>query len=327
MHDLSDPEPYYIAASAPPRLPGSQAEQRIMQVLTESARETVVDAVKRWNQALRTEVRAATALSLPEGTSVPVAVIDGMPKPLADATAHIETWQWWLSFHRPTLEQTDYGLKLLLQERQFLTQHLGDAVKNLDTVEGTRSLIQGILKHSIEKDIFDRFKEIKEDVFGAYWILASKIQLYWMPLAIFAPILSAPLSTLATAVLCHELVHAYTHRGVDTDGKSWPTTHFIQTDVYVKEGLAQYYTEQIMRTLQGRVPDSLETFLKKTSRQSAPYTTYQNWLGDKKQPSPEAVRLAMLQFRNSTPPIHGHDQFSGLVHSAQAQIHSDRSAG
>jgi hypothetical protein len=316
VHDLFD-EPYYVAASAPPRLPGSQAEQRVMEVLRDRARETVVETVKRWNQALRTEVRAATALSLPDGASVPVAVVDGMPKPLADATAHIETWQWWLAFHRPTLEQTDHNLGFLLNERDFLTHHLGDAARNMDSVSSSRSLIQNVLKHSTEKNIFECFKKIEQDVFGAYWILASRIQLYWMP--------RVALSALAAAVLCHELVHAYTHRGVDTNGESWATSHFIKTDVYVKEGLAQYYTEQIMQSLRDRLPDGLEAFLKKTSRQSAPYTAYQNWLGDKKQPSPEAVRLAMLQFRNSKSPIHDHESFSGLLHSAQAQIRGGRS--
>lgn len=323
MDDLFN-DSYYLAASAPGRLPETTAEQRVLKVLTGHSRETVLEAVKRWNQILRTEIRSATALSLPDGASVPVAVIDGMPKPLADATSHIETWQWWLAIHRPTLERTEQSLQFLINEKSFLTQHLGDAARNMDSFDSSRFSIKKILNHSTEKNIFECFNKIEEDVFGAYWILASKIQLYWMPLAIFAPLLGVSLSTLATAVLCHELVHAYTHRGVDTDNESWPTTHFIQTDVYVKEGLAQYYTEQIMHTLRDRLPDGLDTFLKKTSRQSAPYTTYQNWLGDKKQPSPEAVRLAMLQFRNAKPPTLDHESFSGLLHSAQAQIRGGR---
>ena len=222
-------------------------------------------------------------------------------------------------FHRPTLEQTDHGLQFLLNQKDFLSHHLGDAAENIDTVSNSRSLIQKILNHSTEKNIFECFKKIEEDVFGAYWILASRIQLYWMPLALFAPILGVSLSTLVVAVLCHELVHAYTHRGVDTNDESWLTPHFIRTDVYVKEGLAQYYTEQIMQSLRDRLPDGLDTFLSKTSRQSAPIT-YQNWLGNKKQPMPEAVRLAMLQFRNSKPAIYDHAKFASLLHTAQAQI-------
>jgi hypothetical protein len=151
-------------------------------------------------------------------------------------------------------------------------------------------------------------------------IYASKIQIYWMPLAIFAPILRVSLATLTVAVLCHEFAHAYTHRGTDLNSQRWRTDRFIATDTYVKEGLAQYYTEQIMHGLGARLPDALTVFLEKTARQSPPYRTYQNWLGDHKQPSPEATRLAMLEFRNTEPPIFKHEQFVELLRSAEARI-------
>jgi hypothetical protein len=181
----------------------------------------------------------------------------------------------------------------------------------------SRTLITDVLKRSIDDDLLMRFQKIEEDTLGAYWVHASKIQLYWMPLAIFAALLGVSLSTLTIAVLCHELVHAYSHRGVDMDGSFWPTDRFIKTDVYVKEGLAQYYTEQVMRALGTRLPDGLSTFLAKTSKQSAPYTTYQNWLGERKQPSPEATRSAMLALRNSNPAIFDHEKFLEKLKLAQ----------
>jgi hypothetical protein len=191
----------------------------------------------------------------------------------------------------------------------------------------SRVFIGDILKQSVDEDLLMRFQTIEEDVLGAYWIHASRIQLYWMPLAIFAALFHVSLSTLTVAVLCHELIHAYSHRGVDIDGWSWPTDCFIKTNVYVTEGLAQYYTEQVMRNLGARLPDGLGTFLAKTSKQSAPYTTYQNWLGEKKQPSPEAVRLAMLMFRNSKPPIFEHQNFLDTLKSAQTQIRGSQNIG
>jgi hypothetical protein len=112
----------------------------------------------------------------------------------------------------------------------------------------------------------------------------------------------------------------YTHRGVDIDGSSWPTTRFIETDIHVKEGLAQYYTEQVMRALGTRLPDGLETFLTKTSKQSPPYTDYQNWLGEKTQPSPEAVRLTMLGFRNLKTPTFTNEAFLEMLRLSQMQM-------
>ena len=145
-----------------------------------------------------------------------------------------------------------------------------------------------------------------------------------MPLAIFAALFRVSLSTLAVAVLCHELVHAYSHRGVDMNGRFWQTDSFINTDIYVKEGLAQYYTEQVMRALESRLPDGLSTFLAKTAKQPAPYTAYQNWLGEREQPSPEAARSAMLELRNSNPPIFGHEGFLEILKLAQAKMHGGR---
>jgi hypothetical protein len=318
-------EAYYAGAAAPGRLPESQSERRLREVLSQEAFEIVSETVKRWNAPIRAEVRAVTALKLTDDSSritanIPVSVIDGMPKPLAEATNEIEAWQWWLVLHRPTLEQADRGLKLIVDQKDLLSEHVSDVSTRLGAVWLSRSFIGDILKRSVDDDLLMRFQKIEEDILGAYWIHASRIQLYWMPLAIFAPLFRVSLSTLTVAVLCHELVHAYSHRGVDIDGSSWPTECFMKTDTYVKEGLAQYYTEQVMRALGARLPDGLDTFLAKTSKQAAPYTTYQNWLGDKKQPSPEAARLAMLEFRNAKPAIFEHEKFLEKLKLAQAQI-------
>ena len=317
--------PYYTATTAPKRLPESEAENRLRQVLTDEASGVVSDAVKRWSPLLREAVRAVTALKFTDDSghvtaTAPVAVVDGMPQPLAEVTSDIESWQWWLVLHRPALEQADRGLNLVLNQRDALARYMGDVSTRMDAVGTSSTFIAEILHRSVDKDLLARFRTIEEDILGAYWIHASKIQLYWMPLAIFAPLLGVPLATLSIVVLCHELVHAYTHRGIDLNKASWRTDRFIATDTYVKEGLAQYYTEQIMRGLGDRLPDGLATFLAKTAKQSAPYTTYQNWLGEKKQPSPEATRLAMLEFRNALPPVFEHQKFVETLKSAQAQI-------
>ena len=330
MSDLFN-EAYYAAASAPARLPESQAESRLRQVLNDEAFDIVSETVKRWNDTLRKQVRAVTALKLADDSgrttsNVPVAVVDGLPNLLADATKEIETWQWWLVLHRPTLEQADRGLKLIDDQKDLLSNHISDVSTRMGAVWLSRAFIADILKRSVDENLLMRFKKIEEDILGAYWINASKIQIYWMPLAIFAPLLRVSLSTLTVAVLCHELVHAYSHRGVDIDGAYWPTDCFMKTNTYVKEGLAQYYTEQIMRSLGARLPDGLATFLAKTSKQSAPYTAYQNWLSNNNQPSPEAARLAMLEFRNSKPPVFDHEQFKEMLKLAQAQIRGGHTA-
>ena len=224
------------------------------------------------------------------------------------------------------LRRTAEGLSLIADQRDMLTRFMDDVSGEMNAVKITRGFIAEIVKNSVEKDILERFANIEEDVFGAYWIRASKIQIYWMPLAIFAPLLGVSLATLTIVVLCHELAHAYTHRGIDLNGNSWPTDRFIAADTFVKEGLAQYYTEQIMHTLGARLPDGLKTFLTKTSMQSAPYKAHWHWLGSNKQPSLEATRLAMLKFRNATLAEYDNGAFIKELVSAQTQVRAGRHA-
>jgi hypothetical protein len=212
-------EPYYAAAKAPKRLPESRAEVQLRQVLTEDNRQIVSDAVERWNTTLREAVRSITALKFSVATNVPVDVVDGMPEPLAKAADDIEPWQWWLLLYGPTLEQADNGLNLIINKSDMLANYLPEVPKRMEAIAISRSFISDILNRSTKKDILERFQKIEEDILGAYWIHASTIQIYWMPLAIFAPILRVSLTTLTVAVLCHEFVHAYTHRGTDP---KWP---------------------------------------------------------------------------------------------------------
>jgi hypothetical protein len=122
---------YYAAATAPPRLEETQSEVRLRQVLNATAFDIVDDTVSRWNGALRSEIRTITALKLTNdgGTiaNVPVSVVDGMPKPLAELTKEIEAWQWWLVLHRSVLEQADRGLNLVVEQKELLSKHVPEA--------------------------------------------------------------------------------------------------------------------------------------------------------------------------------------------------------
>ena len=123
-----------------------------------------------------------------------------------------------------------------------------------------------------------------------------------------------PVLTIIT--LCHELAHAYTHRGVDLNNNAWNTERFLQTDVWVKEGLAQYYTDQVMRGLEARLPGIRDSFSSLSGHQSALYTEYRNWIPHGAGPSLETVRYAMLEFRNDDGGARDHGSFVGIVRRA-----------
>ena len=322
MAKSSANEPYYLEKKAPRRLPMTVAEERLKPVLAAGARSAVGETVKRWNVGLRDAVRGATALKLSGDSgravaSVPVSVVDGMPRPMAEATSDIEPWQWWLILNAPALATAREGLRIIADERDMLARHLGDIANEMASVDSSRGFVERILGHSIERDLAERLEGIEDDILGAYWVHDSKIQIYWMPIAIFASLFGLSIPMLTIITLCHELAHAYTHRGVDLNSNAWGTDHFIRTDNGVKEGLAQYYTDQVMRAFETRVPGILDAFLKLAESQSHLYSDYQNWIGNSEESGLEAVRYAMLELRNSSPPLYDYEGFVENIRSAQ----------
>ncbi len=300
--------PYYLRDEAPDRLSPSAAEERVGDVVASEAKRRVEEAAVRWNAPTREAVRAASALRLrsetKRGGSVTVSVVDGMPAPLAEATNDLEKWEWWLVVNGPALQRAREGLEIVAGERGVLEGQLGDVGDDLAAVDRSRRFIERTLGHSVQNAVAERIACIEDDVLGAYWVQESKVQIYWMPVAIYSAICDIPIERMTQITLCHELAHAYTHLGLDLNRNAWDTEHFMDTDDRVKEGLAQFYTEEVMRGFEARTPGILGQFLALTERQSEVYTDYQKWVssaaaGDT---ALEAVRYAMLEFRNAAAP-------------------------
>ena len=331
MAKNSASEAYYLARKVPRRLPMTVSEERLKPVLASGARSEVMETVKRWNVGLRDAVRATTALKLSgdsgrPAVSIQVSVVDGMPQPLAEATSDVEQWQWWLVLFAPALAEARDGLGIIAGQREMLAARLGDIADEMASVDSSRRFVERILGHSIERTLAKRLEEIEDDILGAYWVHESKVQIYWMPIAIFASLFGLPIPMLTVITLCHELAHAYTHRGVDLNANAWNTNHFIRTDNEVKEGLAQYYTDQVMRSLETRMPGILEAFLKLAESQSRLYSDYQNWIESPAESGLEAVRYAMLELRNSSPPLYDYEGFVENIRSAQRVLGGVRPA-
>ena len=98
-----------------------------------------------------------------------------------------------------------------------------------------------------------------EDVLGVYDCTESgrdeftpnraSISLYWGVIGSVAHMDGYTVEDLTVVVLAHELAHAYTQLGADTDGRRWRAELFRQAEPALVEGLAQYYTERtLLRT-------------------------------------------------------------------------------
>ncbi len=292
-------------------------------------RDEVFRALKKWNQAIRDQLREETRFKfVSEGSmqSVPIRVVDGVPYPFASILHGIEAILLKLLLSRGDLEAGHHALGIV--QRYFaglcewVSQQVPDSkaperqsiVDTMDFMKVLSEALDGI-------DLESRYKEVSEDSLGAYFYNSPKIELYWVPIAITAKILNVSVESLTVVVLAHELAHAYTHLGYDIDGQAWPTRDFSKADLEVVEGLAQFYTSVVTRNLSARDPaprEAYEAFLK---LQGGPYLVHETWGDDEK--IREVVRGAMNETRARS--VTGYEEFGDLLLRHSKQLGREKS--
>jgi len=122
----------------------------------------------------------------------------------------------------------------------------------------------------------------------------ATIYIYWGVIGLVAEWMGCKVEDLAIVTLTHELAHAYTQLGADIDGRRWPASTFTKANPFLKEGLAQYYTDRVLHRLERKYGGALKAYEAMLSRQPEAYQTHELWVHDF---SPEAVRRAMLEVR------------------------------
>jgi len=142
--------------------------------------------------------------------------------------------------------------------------------------------------------------EVDADVMGTYLPGGSqrgsgrpRIVLYWACIGLIGKAMGVSVRDLAAVVLTHELAHAFTHAGRDIDGHSWATPAYAGCGPYVREGLAQWYTEHGCAAIEDFAPTASAIFEALLDRQPASYREHRSW----GKAGLEGVRSAMLQAR------------------------------
>jgi hypothetical protein len=124
---------------------------------------------------------------------------------------------------------------------------------------GATKLAEELAEGAAKAELLKRITGINEDILGAYMPTArlipdrGQIELYWVVIGAVARLLGVDTEALAVVVMAHELAHAYTHLGLDSNGSRWEKG-FWGCDGGILEGLAQYYTHmtaQAMRDERG----------------------------------------------------------------------------
>ncbi|MGD9588733.1 MAG: hypothetical protein AB7Q37_03365 [Pyrinomonadaceae bacterium] len=288
----------------------------VIEATSPQARTRVERAVKQWNQSLREHLRTETGLRLTDGQrtqSVAVKVVDGMPQKFAEAIGdfggRIE-----LLTTLPKLEASLAGLAALARHRETITGNdlCGGVQLSEDELARATSFIKNTVENLGKKEVLRSISAIDEDLMGAYFFYDREIVIYWMPMALMADLLGVGLEALTVVTLAHELAHAYTHLGYDIDGENWNTEAFAKANVFIVEGLAQWYTAEVCTNIGGRNYDIYDAYEKDVNNYHAesPYSIHQVWEGGFKVQK-EVVRLAMLKCRKQR--ITDYEGFENLL--------------
>lgn len=268
------------------------------------ARERTDRAFRQWNQIVREHVRAETALKLSVGDeqrSVPVKVVDGLPKPFADAVRSFDDEMvWWLALRLPALKEAGDLLDQIVARFPAIALALFEGelpFVGVREVNGTRQLLKQLATWQRAQELLTRIRAINTDVLGAYFFRRREIHLYWMVIGVVARTLGMPTEDLAVVVLAHEMAHAYTHLGRDIDDQEWGTENYARADQFIVEGLAQFYTRAVCKRLESRQPGPKRAFEALLKGQPKAYTCFEGWAKDHPQCG-EIVRFAMIDARS-----------------------------
>lgn len=190
-------------------------------------------------------------------------------------------------------------------------------IPDIAAISSTHQFVADIIAYIQSSELYKKLNLLGLDnLLGAYFFRAGRIELYWPALAFYSAWKGLPLNDLTLVVLAHEKAHAITHLGFDLDGVNWNTNSFADSDLHIVEGLAQFYTEKVCAGMNIGF-NLLNTYVKLRDAQSSPYSSYSSWLASDKSRD-EKIRLTMLNTRKAN--IIKYDDFLKELKTSSANI-------
>ncbi len=258
-------------------------------------------AYRRWNLTIRDILRTETGLRLSIGENhqaVQVRVVDGLSYPFQRIFQESpDPAQWDLALHLPLLSGTQSGLTYLKPRLGSLLNLLDKTSNPARELEIISDLVNELVQKTRQFNLLQAILSIDEDTLGAYFFHRSTVYLYWLPIGIVANLLDVSIEALTVVILAHELAHAYTHLGLDIDGKSWFTHHFAGSDAKIVEGFAQFYASVVCRKIHNDYPSARDAFDLLLNHQPSVYWTFAEWTEDV-ETAGELVRHCLIRARS-----------------------------
>jgi hypothetical protein len=164
------------------------------------------------------------------------------------------------------------------------------------------------------RKLFENYNEKLQSPFGIYKMDNGNIEVYLLPIIIYCQTKNIDFETFFIITLSHELAHLYTHLGLDKDNELWD--NFVNTDNYILEGLAQYYTREFINSIEEKIPDAKAIFKQLEENLSDCYTWYRNWNS-----SLEQTYFSFIETRRNN--IIEHGEFLGIIENSKRRIKYD----
>ncbi|WP_320112293.1 hypothetical protein [Draconibacterium orientale] len=180
-----------------------------------------------------------------------------------------------------------------------------------NSIEMATKLLKGFEIKELTDSIFPFLKTNNKDIFGSYFLNDNHIEIYVFPIKLFCFLHGLDDNTFFVMVLAHELAHGYNHIGFDKDNRLWDS--FRETDDYVAEGLAQYYTSKFIESYLHKDPKLKEVFESLLKFQPEPYNAFKDW-----DLSMEQMYGAFIDARRNN--VTGYSEFAERMNNAKSRI-------
>lgn len=263
---------------------------------------------KRWNQLIRNFLTKSMGVSLTEGENRHQ--IQVIIKPAQD-----ESFMEMIETNFPGLDFEEYHvLSQFLNASDKAGEYFEDAKARHQlsmAVNYAQYRLSDFNILEISENVFEFLKPGNPDVFGCYFINDSRVELYVFPIVLFCQLHGLHLESFIVMVLAHELAHGYNHIGRDKDGEYWKS--FMNTDDYLAEGLAQYYTQRFLKQYQHREVNLLTTFERTIDFQPEAYSIFQEW-----DATLEQVYRAFIEARRND--LNSHQEFKEVLDNSVGTI-------
>jgi len=310
-----------------------------------TAKEAVEAAKTRYLDQVRGILRDLTRLKFTDRqgvesqhTSVPIRVVPGLPEPLESMANErlpsgeqwgIETIGLWAQDIK-TLQAVASRLKPLITTLSEIPAWKPRSEDYAHKLDGASILARQLEEYAAKAELLKRITQINKDILGVYMPTArlipdrGQIEIYWVVIGAVARLIGVDTEALAVVVIAHELAHAYTHLGLDSNGSRWED-NFWNCDRGILEGLAQYYTHMTAQAMkEERGYDKVWTAYDRMTQlqrenKATLYVNHLAWVNDI---SPEAMRFALLDLRRGH--IDGDFEYFSKILKSLAERYAQR---